>query len=208
MRLTILLTTIVSSIILTSCIKHEIIPAPEHKATLKAYFNGSINSTNVEFTENVNGYYGKTSKSQLILPGGQTSSAVYFFEMKSTQTNSSIQVGLGSISWDAGVSAGPSLSTFNTFFNNKTLPSYSDNGTNGFTVIYKDVYGNAWTSKQNSVNSQNVLFSNVNQESDPNGDYSKFNCSFSCYVYRSYGNPSVTDSLYIQNAQLKGWFSR
>ena len=117
MRFSILLATLVSSILLFSCIKHEIIPAPEHKATLKAYFNGTINNTNIEFTENVTGYYGKTSKSQLILPGGQTSSAVYFFEMKSTQTNSSIQVGLGSITWDAGVSAGPSLSTFNAFFN-------------------------------------------------------------------------------------------
>lgn len=193
---------------ISSCIKHEIIPAPEKKATLKAYFNGTVKGFTTEFTQNVNGYYGLAANSQEKKPAGQTSSITYIFTMKSNSTSSAISVELGSIKWDEAVTSGPSLSTFNAFFNSTLTPSYKNNGIDGFAVSYTDNTGNVWASKDNSPYNQTVQFANVSQESDANGDYSKFTCVFSCYVYRSYGSPAVTDSMLIQNAQVKGWFQR
>lgn len=204
MRLNILLPTSILALMLGSCIKHEVIPAPEHKANLKAYFNGNVNNSQTEFTENVVGYYGSPDKTQDIQPAGSTSSEVYLFTMRSDQATSSIQVGMGSLTWDQANASGPALDAFNNFFNTNTSPSYSDGGTNGFFVTYKDNTGTLWTSSENSVNSQTVVFTNVSQESDPNGDYSKFTCNFSCWAY----NAAHDDSIHIQNAQLKGWFRR
>lgn len=208
MKLSIFLSTAVITVILFSCIKHEVIPAPEHKAALKAYFSGIVNSSATEYTENVSGYAGAATQSKIVLPAGQTSSVVYLFDMKSTTQTAKIQVGLGSLTWDQANSTGPDLATFNNFFNTHTNPTYSTNGTAGFTVSYTDNAGNIWTSKSPSANTQSVNFSSVSQESDPKGDYSKFTCSFSCYVYRTYGTPATEDSIYIQNAQVKGWFQR
>ncbi|MBI1835696.1 MAG: hypothetical protein HYR91_00370 [Flavobacteriia bacterium] len=208
MKLSIILSTAIVLTTIIGCIKHEVIPAPEHKATLKAYFNGVINNSTTEYTENVVGYYGKATKSQILLPAGQNSSVVYLFEMKSDQTTAKMQIGLGSLNWDAANSTGPDLTTFNNFFNTNLNPAYSDNGASGFYVTYTDNVGNVWTSKANSTYAQSVSFSSLSQESDPNGDYSKFTCTFSCYAYRTYGSPAQEDSVLIQNAQIKGWFQR
>lgn len=205
--------------IIHSCIKHEVIPAPEQKANLKAYFNGTIVtssngnpvSSNVEYTENVNGYSGTANKSQVILPGGQASSVSYLFTIQSSQGNfiSKIQIGLGSITWDQANSTGPTTTQFNSFFNTNTAPDYSDLAVDGFMVNYTDNSGNSWKSKETSPNSQSVNFTNVSQESDPNGDYSKYTCTFSCWVYKpSTINIGEEDSILIQNAQLIGWFQK
>jgi hypothetical protein len=196
------------TLILVACNKHEVIPAPEPKAELKSHFIGTINGTEVEFTKNVNGYYGLANKSKIILPSPSSSSAVYYYDMKSDEAISSMKVGLGSVLWDASAASDPSVAMFNSFFNSNLSPSYSTDGANGFVVVYKDGNGSEWTSSEGSVNPQSVQFTNVSQESDNNGDYSKFSCTFSCFVYRSYGNPVVIDSLYIDNGQMTGWFQR
>jgi hypothetical protein len=207
MRLPLLISVVITSIILISCIKHEVIPAPEHKATLKAYFTGKINNSTTEYTENVNGYFGAASQSKIVLPSGQTSSVIYLFEMKSSNAgqNSKIQIGLGSLTWDQANSTGPDLTTFNNFFTTRPNPTYSNNGTSGFYVSYTDNAGVVWSSKDNSIHPKSVNFSSISQESDPNGDYSKFSCTFSCYVY---SNAAIPDSMSISNGQVKGWFQR
>jgi hypothetical protein len=207
MKLPLLLSAFITSVILFSCIKHEVIPAPERKATLKAYFSGNINNSSSEFTENVNGYYGAATQSKIVLPSGQTSSVIYLFEMKSSTAgqNAKIQVGLGSLTWDQANSTGPDLTTFNNFFNSHSNPNYSNNGTSGFYVSYTDNAGVIWSSRANSIHPKSVNFSSISQESDPNGDYSKFTCTFSCYVY---SNEAIPDSMSISNAQVKGWFQR
>ena len=44
------------SLIFSSCIEHEVIPAPVNTVDLNAAFIGFVNGTQVEFTQNVNGY--------------------------------------------------------------------------------------------------------------------------------------------------------
>ncbi|AEA43070.1 hypothetical protein [Fluviicola taffensis] len=203
------------SLFLAGCPKHEIIPAPTPRVDLESSFIGLINGTQVELTQNVGGYYLDVSKSKYILPSPTPSRATYFADMKSPEDLLSIRIGLGAALFDGGSSGGdPSLSVFNTFFTSTTTPTYSDNGTNGFDVTYRDGNGGVWKSDETST-PQDAIFTGIVQESDGSGDYSKFTCTFNCIVYRDIldvstpdPNDSITLSLPIQNAVFKGWFQR
>lgn len=192
----------------TSCIEHEVIPAPVPMVDLNCHFQGNINSTNVEFTENVNGYMCAGEKAKILLPPPNYSSAIYYSEILSAQSPVSIKLAMGSIMWDASTTEDPTLSQFNEFFTNNTTPNFSDQALAGFEVTYKDGAGVSWVSKENSVNVQDVIFSNISQESDSTGDYSKFKCSFECYVYHTDGITLEEDSLRIHSALFEGWFKR
>ena len=193
---------------LESCIEHEVIPAPVPMVDLSCNFLGTINGTTLELTENVAGYIGTSTKNLNILPPPATSSAAYNFEMSSSSSMNSIKVVLGSVLWNSSVSGSPDLATFNSFHASNTSPAFSTSGTSGFEVSYRDGNGIIWTSKQNSPNPQNAIFSGIIQESDTLGDYSKFTCNFNCYVYHQNAVTLLWDSLYIQNGILKGWFER
>jgi hypothetical protein len=197
-----------SGLALASCIKHEIIPAPEPVVDLKCHFQGYVNGTAIEFTQNVNGYTCNPSKEKIILPTPQMSSAIYYAEISSGQSAQSVKLGIGSVLWDASTVSDPTLTIFNDFFLNNLTPTYSDNAVLGFEVEYRDVAGKTWASHENSVNMKNVTFSSVKQESDANGDYSKFKCNFNCYVYNQDAVTLLWDSLSVQNAVFEGWFKR
>lgn len=206
-----------TGLLFNACIEHEVIPAPEPKADLECHFAGTINGTDIEFTENVSGYTHFTSKAKIVLPSPSPSSAVYFSQMASTQSPQSIKVGLGSAYWDAWLTAEPTLTIFNAFFNagGNDTPNFSNDGTAGFEVTYRDASGREWKSSETSVNAQNVEFTGISQESDSQGDYSKFICNFDGYVYSLHPDslaqtPPVLhlDSLPIQTGTLRGWFQR
>lgn len=191
-----------------SCIKHEIIPAPIPMVDLSCHFVGSIGGTKLELTENVAGYSGKATKNLNILPSPAVSSAAYNFEMSSPSSMGSVKIVLGSVLWNSSVSPSPDLTTFNTFHSTTIAPAFSTSGISGFEFSYRDGNGLIWTSKQNSKNSQNAAFTGITQESDSQGDYSKFTCNFSCYVYHQDPQSLAWDSLIVQNGSLKGWFQR
>lgn len=199
-----------SSLFLTGCPKHEIIPAPTPLVELNASFTGVVNGAQIELTQNVDGYYLNASKIKTILPSPSLSTAVYSANMLSSQNNIYVKVSLGSINFDASASQDPALSVFNTFFTSTTNPVYSAGGNSGFEVVYRDGSGAVWTSDE-TQGGQNAVFTGIVQESDATGDYSKFTCTFNCNVYRtiydSMGNPTVL-SLPIQNGILKAWFKR
>jgi hypothetical protein len=195
----------VGSLFLTGCPKHEIIPAPEPRVDLEANFVGTINGTDIELKENIGGYFLEATKTKIILPSPNPSSAVYYADMKSGSSNVSIKIGLGSVLFDGTVTADPTLALFNGFFTANTVPAYSALSASGFEVIYRDNSGGVWTSDPAST-PQNVVFSNIVQESDATGDYSKFVCTFDCTVYRTVGTSTL--SLPIQNATFTGWFKR
>ena len=85
---------------------------------------------------------------------------------------------------------------------------FSDQALNGFEVKYTDDAGMEWLSMQNSNSAQNVTFSNISQASDNHGDYSRFECNFSCYVYKVDVQSGNVDSLQIQSGKFNGWFIR
>lgn len=204
---------VLGSAFLAGCPKHEIIPAPTPEVELQSHLMGTINGTNVEFTQNVNGYGLDATKTKIILSSPQPSSAVYYSDMKSTESLVSVRIGLGSIQWDAAVSSDPTVGQFNSFFTNaaNAQPPYSTNAATGFEVVYRDGSGNIWTSDQSDTGNT-CVFSNIVQESDGSGDYSKFKCTFSCTVHRLQINPSPAPptplSLQLSNMVFEGWFKR
>jgi hypothetical protein len=78
----------------------------------------------------------------------------------------------------------------------------------GFEVTYTDNTSRVWLSKENNPVPQSVTFTNIKQQSDGSGDYSFFDCNFSCYVYSLNPQTNLVDSLPIQNGKYHGWFKR
>lgn len=183
---------------------NPIIPPPDPMVSLSTHFSGLIDGTPLEFTQNTDQYEGAASHAYIILPPPSFSSAVYCFRLSSPNYSPAIEIFHGSVYWDYGVSNHPTVSQFNSFFDTHLTPAYATGGQDGFEVRYTDNAGAIWTSNGASLNPQDVTFSGLVSESDTLGDYTKFTVDFNCYVY----NAALTDSINIQNAELKGWFQR
>lgn len=196
------------AVVFFSCNKHEVIPAPVPKADLETHFFGTIGGSDVELTENVNGYSGNSAADFIISAGG-IDSAVYYSQFSSNVSSLSIKVGHGSVEFDNGSSSSPTLSAFNNFYNNNLTPLFSTNGKNGFTVTYVDGNGRTWQSNEDHLlPTESVEYTNVSQESDNTGDYTKFTVTFNCYVYSFNVVTGIVDQLPITDAVYKGWYKR
>lgn len=211
------LTVAIAALFLTtpSCNKREIIPAPEVVVELENHFFGRIANTDVEFTQNVGGYIGSSSADFIIEAAG-IDKAVYYSTMSSDVTSRSITVGHGSIEYDSGTSSTPTLSLFNGFYGVNLEPDFFTNGINGFVVKYRDASNREWVSNSNhSYVNEDVSYSNIIQESDNTGDYSKFTVNFETYVYHTFEIVDefgvITfelDSMLVTDAVYKGWYKR
>ena len=194
-----------------SCVKHEVVPPPSNLVQLNTAFTGTINGTDVELTDDVEGFNGEDSQDQIILAPPALSSAKYYCDMTSNLISTSVKVGIGSNTWDGSALTKPSINQFNDFteaLKNASV-AYSDNAVDGFVVNYTDAFGNLWISNENSVNTQSVDFTKITTQSDDTGDYALFEVDFSCHVYPTVSlDPLEIDSLRIDNASLSGWFKR
>jgi hypothetical protein len=207
---------------LASCVKHEIIPAPEPKVELVCQFIGTIDNTNVEWNQNVSGFYLESSKSKVVPPSG-LSSAVYYSEIKSSENLSAMRLNIGQMKWDANVTSDPDLNVFNAFFTTNMIPTYTPGAvltptnTGGFEVAFRDASGDVWTSKDTDP-ANTIEFTNIVQESDKTGDYSKFVATFDCTVYHTFmyidniiSPPDTTyveEALVVDNGVFKGWYKK
>lgn len=195
----------------SSCIEHEVIPAPTPTTNLKLHFNGTINNTDIELHKNLNGYFLNLTKSKLLLAPPQLSSITYFAAMTSNVTPVMIQIGIGSAFWDQSVTPEPTLAIFNNFFLDNLTPTYADLGDGGFEVTFRDANGTIWKSDEASSNPQDVEFTDISQTTNETGDYTIFTCKFNCYVYHTdLTDPlvPVVQSLKIENANFQAWFKR
>ncbi len=194
----------------SSCIEHEVVPPPTNTVNLDCNFTGYVSGTQVEFTQNINSYLGNTSSESFVQPSPLPSRRVYMFEMTSPINPVSIRIKLGALNWDLAATSEPSLTMFNDFNMNAstTAPAYSNAAIAGFEVTYTDNTSRVWLSKENNPVPQTVTFSNIKQQSDGSGDYSFFDCNFSCYVYSLNPQTNLIDSLPIQNGKYHGWFKR
>lgn len=211
MKTLFLATTALSLLLfIPSCIKHEVVPPPTSTVNLDCNFTGYVNGTQVEFTQNVQGYQGYNSFDTYIAPSPQPSRRVYMSEMVTPIQPLSMRIKFGALNWDVAANSEPSLTMFGDFFVNAAanVQTYSNSAVLGFEVAYTDNNSVIWLSKENNPMPQTVSFSNVKQVSDATGDYATFNCNFSCYVYRTNPQTSLIDSLYIQNGKYNGWFRR
>lgn len=225
MKINTLLIAGFSLLSLAACIKHEIIPAPEPRVELICHFNGKIGGSDLELTQNVQGYYLETNKLKIVPPTG-FSEAVYYSEIKSADNSVAVKLSMGKMKWDGGTSNDPSVTVFNNFFKNNLIPSYTTGavlttaGTAGLEVSYRDGVGNIWLSKEADNNVNTIEFTNLSQETDKTGDYSKFIANFNCKVYHTFvtivqhpapqPNDTILDeqSFLISDGVFKGWYKR
>ena len=212
---------LIGTLFITSCIKHEVIPAPEPQVDLDAHFEGLVGGSFLEYTENVDGYYGLSELATQ--SAGGVSNAQYTFSMISPSELPSIKISMGSLTWnDASGATIPALTLFNSFFQANDAPAYSNMALSGFQVTFRDASGLDWKSDEASP-VQNVYIDplSIVQESDANGDYSKFNMTFDCPIYHTYSVVDISvpatipatmrdsiGTIQIDQASYRGWFQR
>lgn len=196
-------------IILFSCNKREIIPAPEKKVELKNHFYGKINGSDLELTQNVNGYIG-SSGVDLIINSSTLDSAIYHSVFSSPNTSQAVSVGHGSIVFDANASDRPSIGTFESFYQSglNLAPMFFPAGLKGFAFTFTDGSAREWKSKDFGT----ANYSKMAIESDASGDYAKFKVNFETKVYHTHLNIVTqlleTDSMTVTDAIYTGWYKR
>ena len=208
--------TVFLGFMMNSCIKHEVIPAPIATVDLNASFESVINGTDVEWTQNVEGYKATAKTYAVYLPSPQLSRKIFQSEISSVYSEQSINLTFGSLTWDVASNIEPTLSMFNNYhsynsdapivFKNysslSTLPSML-----GVEVEYIDNNGVSWISRESDIN-QFAKFTILDQDSDNTGDYSLFLCEFSCKVWRINPQTLLDESIIINNAKYTAWFKR
>ncbi|MBG38915.1 MAG: hypothetical protein CL857_03245 [Cryomorphaceae bacterium] len=90
-----------------------------------------------------------------------------------------------------------------------TPVSFSDQGLTGIEIEYTDnsVDANKWVSRESDPG-QTATFVIKKQESDNTGDYSLFECTFSCVVWRYNAQTEMDESLNIENGKITSWFKK
>jgi hypothetical protein len=203
--------------VISSCIQHEVIPAPTSTVDLNCNFVGYVNGTQTELTQNVLGYNAKPDNVKYIYAAPLLSRMIYTSEIKSTYQSQSFKISLAPHLWDATVATEPTLTMFNDFHstNSGIAIPFKDFSTMvnanpavlGLQVEYTDNNGVLWKSKETDPG-QTATFTILNQDSDNTGDYSIFECTFSCLVWTYDVQLGVDVSIPISNAKFRGWFKR
>tara|TARA_R100000951_G_C2604075_1_gene169069 strand:- start:372 stop:992 length:621 start_codon:yes stop_codon:yes gene_type:complete len=200
------LSVLLLATVLFSCIEHEVIPPPKEEVELNSSFSATLEGSQYELIQDVNGYYCDATQAKEILPTPQLSTVTYYSAMKSDAALDFIQIGIGKLNFNADASIDPSVEQFTTFFNSNTNPPYSFEAENGVEVIFRDGSGNVWRSYQDAGAPQDFAFTSLVQESDEEGDYMKFVANFSLELYDDIDNP--TDTILMENAVFEGYFKK
>jgi len=113
------------------------------------------------------------------------------------------------LEWDASANSQPTVAMFNDYHSSSSsIPiNFSDLGEDGVEIEYIDNNNVQWLSRETDPN-QSAVFSIISQASDNTGDYSLFQCDFSCKVWRINPQTSLDEFLEITNAKMTSWFKR
>ena len=200
---------IIVALFTSSCIEHEVIPPPVNTVDLNCYFVGYVNGTQVEFTQNVNGYGAMDVNAEDINPSPTPSKKTYGTKIKSSYNPQAIRLKFGTLEWDASANSQPTVAMFNDYHSSSSsIPiNFSDLGEDGVEIEYIDNNNVQWLSRETDPN-QSAVFSIISQASDNTGDYSLFQCDFSCKVWRINPQTSLDEFLEITNAKMTSWFKR
>ena len=193
----------------SSCIEHEVIPPPVNTVDLNCYFVGFVNGTQVEFTQNVQGYGSEVVNFEDINPSPSPSKKTYGSKIKSFYYPQAIRLKYGTLDWDAAANSQPTVTMFNDYHQLAAASpvGFSDDGLNGIEIEYIDNNGVSWLSRETDPG-QEATFNILSQASDNTGDYSIFECDFTCKVWRINPQTSQDEYLDITNAKFTSWFKR
>lgn len=196
-----------TSMISSSCIKHEVIPAPEEMVELPASFSASLNGNSYELINDVNGYFCKPAQFKQINPAPQSSTVIYTSSIQSAEKLDYIKIGIGMLEFNSDTKDIPTLTEFTDYFDFPIgEPVFSDYAIDGVEITYRDANNGVWYSDENMLDPQSFNFTSVSQESDEEGDYLIFTATFSASLVDDRATP--TDTIRFDNATFKGYFKR
>lgn len=201
--------------VISSCIEHEVIPAPVNNVDLNAYATFFANGTQVEFNQNVNGYKGFATKDVYIYAAPVQSKVIYSSIISSPFAPQALKISLGALDWDASANTDPTLNMFNEFLTSNSQISipFKDYNTlvntksDGIHLEYTDKNGVVWKSKESDPN-QSAKLKVIKKASDNTGDYFIYECSLSCKVWTYDIQLQKEISITINNLTLRGWFKK
>lgn len=201
-----ILSVLLATTVLFSCVEHEVIPPPKEEVELNSSFSTMLEGIEYELIQDVDGYYCDPTQAKEILPTPQPSTVTYYSAMKSDAELGFIQIGIGKLNFNADANINPTVEQFSTFFNSNTDPVYSLDADDGVEIVFRDGSGDIWMSYEDSGAPQDFTFTSLVQESDEQGDYLKFVANFSLELYDDIDNP--TDTILMENAVFEGYFKR
>lgn len=204
------LSIIIGIAMLSSCIKHEVIPAPTPRVDLPASFTASLNGFGYEIIKDVDGYSCKASQAKELLPTPQLSNMIYYSSLQSQEKLDFIQIGIGKLKFNADHNLDPSLVAFKDFFADNPTRNFSNSAEDGVEIIFRDGNGKIWKSDE-SIPGQSFEFTEVVQESDEFGDYLKFTAKFNAVLVfdiADVDHPDYGSITTIENATFQGYFKR
>ncbi|HAW78331.1 MAG TPA: hypothetical protein DCX27_00495, partial [Balneola sp.] len=91
------LSVLLLATVLFSCIEHEVIPPPKEEVELNSSFSATLEGSQYELIQDVNGYYCDATQAKEILPTPQLSTVTYYSAMKSDAALDFIQIGIGKL---------------------------------------------------------------------------------------------------------------
>lgn len=198
-------------IIVASCAKPEVIPAPDNSIEYRAHFKGKVNGAEIEFTEHVEDFFCETEKYIDTIPGmpnSDSSFCIYFSQIKSENTaiKQSVAVGLGWLEFLPSITSSPALNQFTEFFEESSTYDFVTLAEEGAQVVYIDETGKVWTSEDGGAGETFEIIE-MEQVSDDTGDYLVFKAEFTCQLY-FYDANANQESITIQDAVYEGVFKR
>lgn len=196
--------------LLSSCIKHEVIPPPKYESKLPVSFKAKIDGASYQIIEDIKGFYSEATQASEIMPTPQASKITYYSSFRSSQKSDIVQIRIGKLLFSANNGNRPEIDDFNEFFKNElTQPvTYKTDADDGVEIFFQDAQGRNWMSAEDSGLFQDFELTSLEEDTDEEGEYMKFVARFNVSLYDNLLDPVLSDTLEIQNAVFQGYFKR
>ncbi|WP_123776011.1 hypothetical protein [Brumimicrobium aurantiacum] len=196
--------------LLSSCVKHEVVPKPTYESDLSVSFQARMDGASYEIIEDIKGFSHEATQSKEINPSPQASAITYNSTFSSSQKTDVVELRMGKLLFSSNNTETPSVENFYDFFyNGITQPiQFKDDAEDGVEFYFVDGSGRTWLSKENSGFPESFEFTDLEEDTDEQGDYLSFVARFNVTVFTNPSDLTLSDTLEIQDAVFQGYFER
>lgn len=185
---------------LTSCVKHEVIPAPTPPVPTVTYdcsFIGEVDGTSKSLIAGQNGFYCNENK-VIATVTQQPTTGIWFSEILHPSSAEKAKLSHGQMSWPETDNL-PSTLDWRTFYLNNPSPLIADDAIGGVEFSYTDNTGTEFTTQDTSVYNSTINYTFLEADSASNGLFIKYTATINCKVYSEAGASKI-----ISGATMKG----
>lgn len=185
---------------LTSCVKHEVIPAPTPPVPTVEFdclFTGEVDGVSKSITDGVNGFACNQNK-VIATVTGQPTTGVWYSEIAHPSSAEKVRLSHGQMSWPEGQNL-PSTYDWRQFYLNNPSPVIADDAIGGVEFSYTDNTGTEFTTQDTSVYNSTINYTFLEADSASNGLFVKFTATINCKLYSEAGASKI-----VSGATFKG----